>query len=359
MLRPPAFPHYRWEFPSLPTLNTRTQANTTDQQGNSVALSTDFALQQADYCAVCRPDHPWRRRSETCCLEHQNIYNIADAIRKGTAVPPWEPEGPEAARERWRNRATRVRHESNYQRHWLHCIVAQGGKCGDPKKDPIGKGCGRRLMTLPAGAIHVDHIVPQKEGGRDNWENCQALCIDCNIKSGDGSREDSPIQIAQRVWEVSKSPEIIRQAREQDGRCAQCKMWIWSKEATTEWVVGENKSLLCNNCGKREFERQRNADIARKELEIEDELENIIEGKKATLSGIFLLLTPINVAAVSVISFLFIKIFHVMAIDNISELSFVLLCFSIAAGSLYFVMKKYWSHVRRRERERLRAQYLD
>ncbi len=206
-----------------------------------------------EHCAVCRPTAPWKKHAETCCAEHREIFEVAETIRKGTATEQWEPQGPEQAKERWRNRAERVRDESGYQRHWLHCIVAQGGRCGDPQKDPTGKGCGRHLLALPAGSVHVDHIVPRKEGGRDNWVNCQALCTDCNIKAGDGSREDSPVREAQRIWEATKSPEVVCQAREQEGLCARCLGWLWSKEPTTEWVIGDDNILVCNRCGKEEL----------------------------------------------------------------------------------------------------------
>ena len=233
-----------------------------------------------EHCAVCRPAEPWKRRTETCCAEHREILETTETIRKGTATGQWEPQGPEQAKEGWRNRAERVRGESDYRRHWLHCIVAQGGKCGDPQKDPTGKGCGRHLLALPAVSVHVDHIVPRNEGGRDDWENCQALCSDCNLRAGDGSREDSPIREAQRIWEATKSPEIVRQVREQEGKCARCKQWLWSIEETNELIIENEKILICDRCHQNEIEAQekmRKKTIARKKMEIREERNRIIE----------------------------------------------------------------------------------
>ncbi len=236
-------------------------------------------------CAVCRPAEPWKRRTETCCAEHDEVLTIAETIRKGTAAGQWEPQGPEQAQERWRNRAERVRGESGYQRHWLHCIVAQNGKCGDPQKDPTGKGCGRHLLALPAGSIHVDHIVPRKQGGGDGWENCQALCTDCNTKAGDGSREDSPIRKAQRIWEAAKSPNIVRQAREQEGKCARCKQWLWSIEETNESIIENERILICNRCHQNEVEAQE-----KKQLQERDEIIQKIDKKERMVNNIMIMI---------------------------------------------------------------------
>ena len=66
----------------------------------------------------------------------------------------------------------------------LPIVYRQGGLCGDPRKDVKGKGCGCYLFCLPPTAIHLDHIVPKKMGGRDDPENLQALCAACNISAG-------------------------------------------------------------------------------------------------------------------------------------------------------------------------------
>lgn len=41
--------------------------------------------------------------------------------------------------------------------------------------------CGRRP---PEVVLHVDHIVPRVEGGRDEAENFAASCSDCNLGKG-------------------------------------------------------------------------------------------------------------------------------------------------------------------------------
>ncbi len=310
-------------------------------------------MQQASlpdkHCAVCRPAEPWKNRTETCCAEHQKILEIAKTIRKGTATGQWGPEGPEQAKERWCNRSRRVRDESDYRRHWLHCIVAQNGKCGDPQKDPTGKGCGRNLLALPAVSIHVDHIVPRSKGGRDGWENCQALCSDCNLRAGDGSRDDSPIRIAQRIWEAMKSPEIVRQAREQKGRCTGCGNWLWSKEPTKVWFVGQNGHLACDQCGnasQRKWLAERDKIERARVTRIGEEIDNYVERKWEGLEwsvGIICAL-PLSVVYLAVMSaFMKTEVGAALFVPFVLLLTAAMLCFRSR------VKKKFVSRWRERE----------
>ena len=238
------------------------------------------------HCAVCRPAAPWAVLSETCCAEHEEIFRVAETIRKGTATGCWEPHGPGQVQERWRNRAERVLSERDYRRHWLHCIVAQDGKCGDPNKDPTGKGCGRSLLALPAGAVHVDHIVPRTQGGGDDWNNCQALCTDCNIAAGDGSREGDPMQAVQRSWEARMSPEVVRQTREQEGKCGRCAKLLWENEPSKVWFIGKERSVICDRCGKDANDKyiRRKQEIETNERkDLEKEVDRYIENHWITM----------------------------------------------------------------------------
>ena len=74
----------------------------------------------------------------------------------------------------------------------LEIVEGQGGLCGDPAKDPSGKGCGCYLYALPPAAVHLDHVVPQSKGGGDELSNIQALCSACNTRAG--ARTDEPEQ---------------------------------------------------------------------------------------------------------------------------------------------------------------------
>ena len=43
--------------------------------------------------------------------------------------------------------------------------------------------CGKKLTSISEG--HFDHIFPYAKGGKSSVENCQILCIDCNLKKND------------------------------------------------------------------------------------------------------------------------------------------------------------------------------
>lgn len=66
----------------------------------------------------------------------------------------------------------------------LPVVERQNGLCGDPTKDPNGKGCGCYLYAIPPTAVHLDHIRPRSKGGTNDLQNLQALCSACNISAG-------------------------------------------------------------------------------------------------------------------------------------------------------------------------------
>lgn len=44
--------------------------------------------------------------------------------------------------------------------------------------------CGRRQVDSPLIPFHVEHIVPRKHGGDDDFENLCLACPDCNLQKG-------------------------------------------------------------------------------------------------------------------------------------------------------------------------------
>ena len=202
------------------------------------------------HCAVCRPAAPWAVLSETCCAEHEEIFRVAETIRKGTATGCWEPHGPGQVQERWRNRAERVLSERRLQAPLATLHRCAGWQVRRPEQGPNREGLRSFASGATAGAVHVDHIVPRTQGGGDDWNNCQALCTDCNIAAGDGSREGDPMQAVQRSWEARMSPEVVRQTREQEGKCGRCAKLLWENEPSKVWFIGKERSVICDRCGK-------------------------------------------------------------------------------------------------------------
>lgn len=42
--------------------------------------------------------------------------------------------------------------------------------------------CGKKL---PSYDLTIDHVIPRKHGGKSNWENVVACCVDCNAKKSE------------------------------------------------------------------------------------------------------------------------------------------------------------------------------
>lgn len=70
--------------------------------------------------------------------------------------------------------------------------------------------CGRRA---PEVVLHVDHIVPESEGGEDTLENLVTACEECNLGKSN-KRLDSPLPaspaITQRIAEIAAREEQLR-----------------------------------------------------------------------------------------------------------------------------------------------------
>lgn len=82
--------------------------------------------------------------------------------------------------------------------------------------------CGR---TPPNVLLHVDHIVPRKEGGSDDPENLRTACQDCNLGKGAQPLQAglmrpviSAEDLAERTAQANAYAELLREshtAREQ------------------------------------------------------------------------------------------------------------------------------------------------
>lgn len=48
--------------------------------------------------------------------------------------------------------------------------------------------CGKQIFSI--GECHFDHIIPYAKGGPSSADNCQILCVDCNLKKSDKELKD-------------------------------------------------------------------------------------------------------------------------------------------------------------------------
>jgi 5-methylcytosine-specific restriction endonuclease McrA len=44
--------------------------------------------------------------------------------------------------------------------------------------------CQLHQNDSPLAALHIEHIIPKKHGGRDGSDNLALACIDCNLRKG-------------------------------------------------------------------------------------------------------------------------------------------------------------------------------
>ena len=48
--------------------------------------------------------------------------------------------------------------------------------------------CGKKLLAIEE--CQFDHIIPYVKGGKSTLDNCQVLCIECNLKKNDKDLQD-------------------------------------------------------------------------------------------------------------------------------------------------------------------------
>jgi len=48
------------------------------------------------------------------------------------------------------------------------------------------------------GSMTIDHVVPKKLGGADNWENMVCACVRCNNRKGDNTPEKARMNLIRR-----------------------------------------------------------------------------------------------------------------------------------------------------------------
>lgn len=63
--------------------------------------------------------------------------------------------------------------------------------------------CGKQIFSI--GECHFDHIIPYAKGGTSTLENCQILCIECNLKKSDKELKDIIMEEKARQFLSGKS----------------------------------------------------------------------------------------------------------------------------------------------------------
>jgi hypothetical protein len=97
--------------------------------------------------------------------------------------------------------------------------------------------CGR---TPPDVLLHVDHIVPKKEGGGDEIENLRTACRDCNLgkgaqplRAGSMRPSISTEELQERIEQAEAYGQLLaasRTARERlDGQLHDLVLLAWVK----------------------------------------------------------------------------------------------------------------------------------
>ena len=63
--------------------------------------------------------------------------------------------------------------------------------------------CGKQIFSI--GDCHFDHIIPYAKGGTSTLENCQILCIECNLKKSDKELKEIALEEKARQFLSGKS----------------------------------------------------------------------------------------------------------------------------------------------------------
>lgn len=83
--------------------------------------------------------------------------------------------------------------------------------------------CGKQIFSI--GDCHFDHIVPYAKGGTSTLENCQILCIECNLKKSDKELKEIALEEKARQFlsgksfkkDANKEDAVIGDTTKEDG----------------------------------------------------------------------------------------------------------------------------------------------
>jgi 5-methylcytosine-specific restriction endonuclease McrA len=93
--------------------------------------------------------------------------------------------------------------------------------------------CGR---TFPLGQLSLDHVVPQRDGGKSTWENMVCACRKCNVKKGGRTPRDARMKLLTKPIRPRMSPLIVRKMQE-----PKYQTWItWLDKETIAHIGGDH-----------------------------------------------------------------------------------------------------------------------
>ena len=67
--------------------------------------------------------------------------------------------------------------------------------------------CGKKLSSI--AECHFDHIEPYAKGGKSTAENCQILCISCNLSKTDKEMKDFLLEEKARRFFAGEPIDVL------------------------------------------------------------------------------------------------------------------------------------------------------
>ncbi len=94
--------------------------------------------------------------------------------------------------------------------------------------------CGKQIFSI--GECHFDHIIPYAKGGASTSDNCQILCVECNLKKSDKEIKDIVMEekarqfLSGKSFSTSESKPVTVQQRDVGSKMTKDKF---------DYIVGE------------------------------------------------------------------------------------------------------------------------
>jgi 5-methylcytosine-specific restriction endonuclease McrA len=60
----------------------------------------------------------------------------------------------------------------------------------------------------PSEELSIDHVVPRSRGGTMSWTNCVLACLECNVKKGNRTLEESGMRLVRQPVKPDWAPYL-------------------------------------------------------------------------------------------------------------------------------------------------------